>query len=151
MMCRRQIEPLEINSMSSHSDSAHAEPLDLTPYRNVPMIAIIGGIVLMVLGYFAAGGGEPGVKQFGFSWLLAFMFFLSLCLGAFFPDPGTSYVRCVLVRSDSRVIETLGCIAAGDAGALHSDRPRRAGRSIRGWIMHYNASGSRAQFEISVV
>jgi hypothetical protein len=70
--------------MSSHSDSAHAEPLDLTPYRNLPFVVMIGGIVLMVLGFFASGGGDHGVKQLGFSWLLAFMFFMSLMLGAFF-------------------------------------------------------------------
>jgi hypothetical protein len=43
---------------------------------------MVAGVVLIVLGVLV----HPSVagKQFGYSWLLAFMFFLSLCLGALF-------------------------------------------------------------------
>jgi hypothetical protein len=53
--------------------------LDLSRWRNLP-------VILMVVGAIGAGAGLAlgGVRQFAFSWLLAFMFFLSLCLGGWF-------------------------------------------------------------------
>jgi hypothetical protein len=53
-------------------------PLDLSKWRNVPVILLAGGGILSLIGLFAAP------KEFAYSWLLAFMFFLSLCLGALF-------------------------------------------------------------------
>jgi hypothetical protein len=53
-------------------------PLDLTRWRKVPSILMVAGGALAVLGFFYDS------KQFAFSWLLAFMFFLSLCAGALF-------------------------------------------------------------------
>jgi hypothetical protein len=51
----------------------------LSKWRNLP-------VILMVIGAIGAGLGLAfgGVKQFGYSWLLAFMFSLSLCLGGWF-------------------------------------------------------------------
>ena len=53
-------------------------PLDLSRWRNVPMILMIAGGLLALIGFFV------NRQQFAYSWLLAFMFFLSLCLGALF-------------------------------------------------------------------
>jgi hypothetical protein len=53
-------------------------PLDLTKWRKVPSILLIGGGLLALLGLLV----NP--KQFAFSWLTAFMFFLSLCGGSLF-------------------------------------------------------------------
>src|SRR5882762_6779539 len=53
-------------------------PLDLSKWRNVPLILMAAGGLLALIGFFA------NQKQFAFSWLLAFMFFLSFCLGALF-------------------------------------------------------------------
>jgi hypothetical protein len=52
--------------------------LDLSKWRKVPMLMIAGGGVLSLIGaiFFT--------DQFAFSWLQAFMFSLSLCLGALF-------------------------------------------------------------------
>ncbi|MDB6024847.1 MAG: hypothetical protein JWM68_1070 [Verrucomicrobiales bacterium] len=64
--------------MSSHGESEKFVPLDLSRWKNLP-------IVLMVLGGIGALIGlavDP--KQFGYSWLLAFMFAVSLCMGGFF-------------------------------------------------------------------
>ena len=63
--------------MSSHPETAEA-PLDLSKYRSLPMWLIgIGGIVALF-------GLLRWREQFAFSWLLAFMFFLSFGLGALF-------------------------------------------------------------------
>src|SRR3954447_13317069 len=95
--------------MSSHSDTAHVEPLDLKPYRNLPIVAMVAGVVLMILGFFAAG--DHGVLQFGFSWLLAFMFFLSLCLGSFFLVMAHHMFDASWSVPIRRVTETLSCVA----------------------------------------
>jgi hypothetical protein len=65
--------------MSSNPPSATTTELDLSKWRNVP-------VVLMVVGAIGAGAGLAfgGVKQFAYSWLLAFMFSLSLCVGGWF-------------------------------------------------------------------
>jgi hypothetical protein len=55
-------------------------PLDLSRWRKVPMILTVGGLMLAIIGFFT----DHEHKQFAFSWLQAFMFFLSLCGGALF-------------------------------------------------------------------
>src|SRR6516164_1852644 len=62
--------------MKVKSTSSSA-PLDLSRWRNVPVILMFAGGAVSLLGLF-------NLKEFAFSWLLAFMFFLSLCLGALF-------------------------------------------------------------------
>jgi hypothetical protein len=61
-----------------HKPIAADAHLDLSRWRNVPQILMVAGGILSVIGFFAAP------KEFAYSWLLAFMFFLSLCLGALF-------------------------------------------------------------------
>jgi hypothetical protein len=53
--------------------------MELAKWRNLP-------VILIVIGAIGAGAGLVfgGVQQFGYSWLLAFMFSLSLCLGGLF-------------------------------------------------------------------
>jgi hypothetical protein len=65
--------------MSSNPHSVSGSGLDLAKWRHLPAM-------LMVIGAMGAGAGLAlgGVKQFGYSWLLAFMFSLSLCLGGWF-------------------------------------------------------------------
>ena len=57
---------------------AKLQPLDLSKWRNVPTLMIVVGAVLAVLGVIF------NRQQFAFSWLLAFMFCLSIGLGALF-------------------------------------------------------------------
>src|SRR3954469_24826149 len=65
--------------MSSETKAAGAHPtLDLSRWRNVPMILIVAGGALALIGLIASR------EEFAYSWLLAFMFFLSLGLGALF-------------------------------------------------------------------
>ena len=53
-------------------------PLDLSKWRSVPTILIVAGGVLALLGLLV------NRQQFAFSYLVAFMFCLSICLGALF-------------------------------------------------------------------
>ena len=65
--------------MSSNNDSTQPAPLDLTKWRSLPMkLIVIGGIGAVI------GLAVGGPKQFAFSWLLAFMFCLSICVGGWF-------------------------------------------------------------------
>ena len=64
--------------MSSHTESAASDWLDLAKWRNVPTYSMVVGAVLAVVGLLL----DP--QQLGYSWLLAFMFFLSICLGGLF-------------------------------------------------------------------
>jgi hypothetical protein len=65
--------------MSSHNDTNPLPPpLDLSGWRKLPAVLMAGGAVLSVI------GAAKYPKEFGFSWLLAFIFFLSIALGALF-------------------------------------------------------------------
>ena len=65
--------------MSSFNDSNPLPPpLDLSGWRKAPAsLMIVGGVL-------AAIGARMSPTEFGFSWLLAFMFFLCIALGALF-------------------------------------------------------------------
>src|SRR6185436_9610558 len=66
-----------MSAMSSEPKTARPI-LDLSRWRKVPMMLMVGGGVLALIGaiFFT--------DQFAFSWLQGFMFSLSLCLGALF-------------------------------------------------------------------
>ncbi len=72
--------------MASHPTTSSAATLDLSRWRKVPFIAIGIGAAFLVIGALVASrqGGEVLARQFGFSWLTAFMFFLSLAMGGLF-------------------------------------------------------------------
>jgi len=54
------------------------QPLDLSKYRSWPAILMVVGGLVAIIGFFVDH------KQFAYSWLLSFMFFLSLGLGSLF-------------------------------------------------------------------
>ena len=60
------------------NDSSTGTPLDLGKWRNVPKLLMGVGGALSLIGLFV------NREQFAYSWLLSFMFFLSLCLGSLF-------------------------------------------------------------------
>lgn len=66
--------------MSAHRSFPTPAPIDLSRWRAVPRwLMIVGGLGA------ALGWVVPSLRvQFAYSWLLAFMFFLSLCLGGLF-------------------------------------------------------------------
>ncbi len=64
--------------MSSHSESLPSAPLDLSKWSKAPSIMIFGGGLLCLI------GAAVNYKQFCYSWLTAFMFCLSLCVGGWF-------------------------------------------------------------------
>src|SRR5207244_5927223 len=57
---------------------AKLPPLDLSKWRSLPTILMVAGGVLALLGLLV------NRQQFAYSYLLAFMFCLSICLGALF-------------------------------------------------------------------
>ncbi|MGO9200633.1 MAG: hypothetical protein ACLQM8_08835 [Limisphaerales bacterium] len=59
-------------------------PLDLSKWRRVPDWLIAAGAAVSLLGLCVDLSGRHALSQFGYSWLLAFMFWLSLVLGALF-------------------------------------------------------------------
>jgi hypothetical protein len=66
--------------MASHTTTEHEAPMDLSKWRNLPLILLaVGGIGALI------GLVIPGTRtQFAFSYLTAFMFFLSIMLGGLF-------------------------------------------------------------------
>ncbi len=64
--------------MSAHTQPSADPPLDLSRWRNIPNVLMGVGGALAILGYLF------NARQFGYSWLFAYMFFLSFCLGALF-------------------------------------------------------------------
>jgi hypothetical protein len=67
------------NLMNSPNDTTPLPPpLDLSGWHKLPAILMAGGAGLSVI------GAAMNPKEFGFSWLLAFMFFLSIALGSLF-------------------------------------------------------------------
>jgi len=74
--------------MASHSNTTTEAPLDLSKWRKVPTKMVIGGVALIVLGVIASAMKHdpevPLVKQFGYSWLLSFIFCMSFMLGGLF-------------------------------------------------------------------
>jgi len=65
--------------MSAHESSVNPPPLDLRRWRSVPMLAIIVGLVISLIGGFAGGG-----QQFAYSLLTVFGFYTSLVVGSLF-------------------------------------------------------------------
>ena len=64
--------------MSSHTRFAPVQPLDLARWRRVPNVLLAAGGILALIGLLI----RP--TQFGYSWLLAFMVYLGVMLGAMF-------------------------------------------------------------------
>lgn len=60
------------------------EPLDLSRWRNLPTLLMVIGGGVSLLGLIVCLLTKAGIAEFLYAWLLAFMFFLSLGLGALF-------------------------------------------------------------------
>jgi hypothetical protein len=67
-----------------HKPSTAAASFDISKWRNVPMLLMGVGLLLTVIGLLVSFKVYGSPKAFAYAWLLAFMFFLSLCLGALF-------------------------------------------------------------------
>lgn len=59
-------------------DPVMPPPLDLSRWRKVPGLLMAGGGIVALI------GALTNITEFGYSWLLAFMFFLSIGLGGLF-------------------------------------------------------------------
>ena len=67
----------------SNDDPALPPPIDFSKWRKVPgRLMAVGGLIALAGAAFSYK--HDGLVSFGFSWLVAFMFFLSVGLGALF-------------------------------------------------------------------
>src|SRR5436305_262942 len=64
--------------MASDTKTAAPPPFDFSRWRNLPVIFMLVGGALSLVGFFV---NRP---QFSYSWLQNFMFFLTLAVGAWF-------------------------------------------------------------------
>ncbi len=70
--------------MSSHSKPA-PQPFDLSKWRKVPGLLLgVGGLIVLLGALVSFFGLKDGGKHFAFSYLVAYMFCLSICLGGLF-------------------------------------------------------------------
>ena len=67
----------------SNDDPQLPPPLDLSKWRKLPGQLMTAGGLVAVIGAFVSWKHD-GLVNFGYSWLVAFMFFLSIGLGALF-------------------------------------------------------------------
>src|SRR5580704_3671396 len=67
--------------MNADTQSSSVAPLDLAKWRNAPVILMVIGGLGAAFGFFRFHDDH---QHFAFSWLAAFMFYLSLCLGGLF-------------------------------------------------------------------
>src|SRR4051812_10254853 len=79
-MFRRKCNQRLRNSMASHSHNSDTATWPAW-LRNLPIILIVVGGLGALVGFFT--GKDHGI-QLGYSYLLAYMFFLSICLGGLF-------------------------------------------------------------------
>jgi len=70
--------------MSEQSSSSKLPPLDLSKWAGIPTKLIAAGASIALVGGGLDFHYHHSLRQFGFSWLVAFMFTLSICLGALF-------------------------------------------------------------------
>ncbi|HMJ91622.1 MAG TPA: hypothetical protein VK530_17500 [Candidatus Acidoferrum sp.] len=100
--------------MASQSTPTSSAPtLDLSRWRKAPVIAIGVGALFMVIGLLVAGrqGSEVLQRQFGFSWLTAFMFFLSIAMGGLFLTLAHHLFDASWSVPIRRTTEHLACLA----------------------------------------
>lgn len=69
--------------MSSIHEKNQSPPLDLSGWRILPGFFMVVGGFFSVIG-LALSGYENSFHEFGYSWLLAFMFYYSIALGSLF-------------------------------------------------------------------
>jgi hypothetical protein len=69
--------------MSSNDTTHLPPPLDLSGWRKLPVVLMVVGGILSVIGALLSCKHND-LREFGFSWLLAFMFYYSIALGALF-------------------------------------------------------------------
>jgi hypothetical protein len=68
-----------------NEDPQSPPPFDLSRYRSVPRnLIVVGAIVAAIGAFFSFTNQQDGGRQFGYAYLVAFMFCLSIGVGSFF-------------------------------------------------------------------
>ncbi len=90
--------------MGSHSSSSSVPALDLSKWKNIPVILIVIGAIGVGAGFLG------GAKQVGYSCLLAFMFCLSFGMGGFFLTMAHHLFDASWSIATRRFCEHLACL-----------------------------------------
>ena len=98
--------------MNAHNQPAAETPLDLSAWRKVPNLLIGAGGVLAIIGWI----NNP--QQLGYSWLFAYMFFLSFSLGALFLVLAHHLFDASWSVPIRRYVEHMACLAAPTMAVL---------------------------------
>jgi hypothetical protein len=115
--------------MSSHKDTTHLPPpLDLSGWRKLPAVLMVVGGILSVIGADRASGGIR------FFWLMAFMFYLSIALGALVSRDRASFDRRRLVGSHPPFLRTSRVAAVSVAGDFIFARHFPSRRKFITWL-----------------
>jgi hypothetical protein len=91
--------------MASHTTTETIAPLDLSKWRPLPTILMVVGGIGAILGFFFFR------RQFAFSWLTSFMFYLSLVVGGLFLVIAHHLFDANWSIPIRRINENLACLA----------------------------------------
>jgi hypothetical protein len=119
--------------MSSDVRDSKSPPLDISRWSSVPVILIVVGAIFAGIGV-VAGGKDVG-RQFAYSWLLAFMFYLSLAVGGWFLVMVHHLFDASWSVPIRRVPEALACLLAPPLLVLFLPIAFLASR-IYPWLQH---------------
>jgi len=93
--------------MASHQTTESVAPLDLAKWRPLPLVCIVIGGIGVLIGAFV-----PSLREhFAFSWLVSFMFFLSIVMGGFFLTIVHHLFDASWSVPTRRITEHLACLA----------------------------------------
>ncbi len=99
--------------MASPNNSTSAATLDLSRFSKAPLWAGAAGLAFLVIGFAVESrhGLDLATKQFGYSWLLGFMFCLSLCMGGMFLTLAHHLFDASWSVPIRRINENVACLA----------------------------------------
>src|ERR1051325_3252171 len=105
--------------MNSGEQAGARLPLEISKWRVLPNLMLGGGAELCFLGLVVDFTRHHSLRQFGYSWLLAFMFWLSLALGALFLVMVHHLFDAAWSVPLRRFCEPLACLVLAETAQRH--------------------------------
>jgi hypothetical protein len=112
--------------------SSSVAPLDLSKWRKLPVILIVVGLVVVGLVTLTLSGDK--IRQFSYSYLLAYMFFLSICLGGWFLSMVHHLFDASWSVATRRLCEHLACLLGWPMLVLFLPIALHAKKYIYDWM-----------------